>query len=69
MGGEVLCRGRPASGEKYLLGKCHHRFAIGRDDTQIKIEATRIRGAASVVYKKWGSQGATVVGICLAVGG
>ncbi len=68
IGWELLCLGRPASGEKYLLGECRQRFSIWRDDTPILIETTRLHGAASVLDQKWGLQGATVMGTCLAVG-
>ncbi|MFO7602377.1 MAG: urease accessory protein UreD [Gammaproteobacteria bacterium] len=67
IGWELLCLGRPASGEKYALGNCQQRFALWRDDEPLLIETTRLHGAASVLERKWGLQGANVMGTCMAV--
>lgn len=68
IGWELLCLGRPASGEKYSLGECQQRVSIWRDDMPLLIETTRLHGAASVLDQQWGLQGANVVGTCVAVG-
>ena len=68
IGWELLCLGRPASGEKYSLGECQQRFAIWREGSPLLIETTRLHGAASVLDQTWGLQGANVMGTCIAVG-
>lgn len=68
IGWELLCLGRPASGEKYALGNCQQRFAIWRDNQPLLIETTRLQGAAKVLPARWGLQDANVMGTCIAVG-
>ena len=67
IGWELLCLGRPASGEKYALGDCQQRFSIWRDKIPLVIETTRLHGAAKVLNRNWGLQGANVMGTCIAV--
>ena len=67
IGWEMLCLGRPASGEKYSLGQCRQRIAIWRDDKPLIIENTRLNGSAPVLSERWGLQGATVMATLLAV--
>lgn len=67
IGWELLCLGRPASGEKYALGNCQQRLSICRDKLPLLIETTRLHGAATVLERKWGLQGANVMGTCIAV--
>jgi urease accessory protein len=68
IGWEMLCLGRPASGEKYTLGHCRQQFSIWRDDRPLIIENTRLHGSSPVLNETWGLQGATVMGTLLAVG-
>jgi len=67
IGWELLCLGRPSSGEKYALGNCQQRFLIWRDTIPLIIETTRLHGAADVLTRHWGLQGANVMGTCIAV--
>ena len=68
IGWELLCLGRPASGEKYTMGNCQQRFSIWRDKAPLIIETTRLHGEAAVLNRRWGLQGANVMGTCIAVG-
>ncbi len=67
IGWELICLGRPASGEKYVLGNCRQRFSIWRNASPLLIETTRLHGSAAVLNQKWGLQGANVMGTCIAV--
>jgi len=68
IGWELLCLGRPASGEKYTLGNCQQKFSIYRDEIPLVIETTRLHGSANVLNTHWGLKGCNVMGTCIAVG-
>jgi len=66
VGWEVLCVGRPASGEAFTRGEVEQRLEVFRDGVPLLVERAKIAGGAPVLHAGWGMRGATVVGTLVA---
>lgn len=65
IGWEIICLGRPASGEAFDQGYCHQRFELWRDARMLYIENARLEGGGEILQAKWGMAGYTVSGVML----
>jgi urease accessory protein len=68
IGWEILCLGRPASGETYTYGEFVQRFEIWRDGAPLWWERNALAGGAPVLHAPWGLAGRSVVATLVAVG-
>jgi len=68
MGWEVLCLGRPASGEAFSAGWCHSTLELWRDGRRVLTERARFAGGDALLAAPWGLAGypvtATFVATC-----
>jgi len=64
-GWEILCQGRPASGEKFLNGECRQAYEIYRQGKPLVIERNHLQGNSDMQSAKWGLAGYTVLGTML----
>ena len=64
-GWEILCQGRPASGEAFLSGQCRQAYEIYRDGKPLVIERTQLQGKTSMQHAKWGMANYPVLGTML----
>lgn len=64
-GWEILCQGRPASGEAFEQGECRQRVEIYRDGDPLVIERTNLVGGCEIQTAKWGLAGFPVTGTML----
>ena len=67
-GWEILCLGRPASGEIYNNGFCRQTFEIWRDETPVLIERAALLGGSDLLKAKWGLADYSVMGLMVVVG-
>ncbi len=67
-GWEILCLGRPASGELYNDGFCRQAFEIWRDGNPVLIERTALIGGSDLLKAKWGMADYAVMGLMVVVG-
>jgi urease accessory protein len=67
-GWEILCQGRPASGEKYMSGECRQAYEIYRQGQPLLIERTRLQGNSKMQSASWGLAGYAVLGTMLVTG-
>lgn len=67
-GWEILCQGRPASGENYVRGECRQAYEIYRHGRPLLIERTRLHGNSELQSAKWGLAGYPVLGTMLVTG-
>jgi urease accessory protein len=65
VGWEILCLGRPTSGEKFTQGHCRQRFELWRNGQPLVIERSRLAGGESLLESSWGLQGNTVTATML----
>lgn len=65
LGWDIVCLGRPASGELFARGLCRQRFELWRGGEPLCIERARLEGGAAVLSAPWGLAGATTVGTLL----
>lgn len=61
-GWEILCLGRPASGESFNTGQCRQIFEIKRDNQLIWHERALFEGGSDLLKARWGLQNYTVFG-------
>jgi urease accessory protein len=66
VGWEILCLGRPSSGEIFATGNCRQRFELWRDGEPIVIERNRFMGGDSLLTASWGLQNYPVTATMLA---
>lgn len=66
IGWDMLCLGRPASGELYDGGFCRQTFELWRDGEPLLIERARYESNSELLQSAWGLQGKTVVATMLA---
>lgn len=66
IGWDVLCLGRPASGDHYAGGRCRQRLELWRDGEPLLLERTELNGGEPAIDEAWGLNGHTVVGTLLA---
>ena len=66
-GWEILCLGRPASGEIFSQGELDQSFEVWREGRPIRIERLRLRGGGPILEGKWGMLGFPVIGsmVCI----
>lgn len=62
IGWEILCLGRPASGERFEKGFCRQRFEIWRENQPVLIERSLLEGNSKVLQEAWGLAGYPVLG-------
>jgi urease accessory protein len=67
-GWEILCQGRPASGEKFNTGQCRQVYEIYREGKPLVIERTQLRGNSEMQRAKWGLADYPVLGTMLVTG-
>jgi urease accessory protein len=67
-GWEILCQGRPASGEKFMNGYCRQAYELYRDGTPLVIERTQLNGDSAIQSAKWGLANYPVTGTMLITG-
>lgn len=63
---DMVCLGRPASGETFTAGRCEQILEVYRDGRPLLIERNRFDGGADRLRARWGLQGAPVAGTFLA---
>jgi urease accessory protein len=68
IGWEILCLGRPASGETYTYGEFVQRFEIWRDGAPLWWERNALVGGTPVLHAPWGMADRSVVATLVAVG-
>ena len=66
IGWEILCLGRPSSGESFDHGRCRQRFELWRDDQPLLIDRSLLSGDDELLHAQWGLQGQPVVATMLA---
>jgi len=66
IGWEMLCLGRPASGEGFDFGRCRQRFEIYREGKPLLIERASLNGGSPLLNAKWGLAGYSVTGTLIA---
>lgn len=64
-GWEILCQGRPASGEKFIGGHCRQAYELYRDGKPLVIERTHLQGNTPIQGAKWGMANYPVLGTML----
>lgn len=67
VGWEILCLGRPASGEMFEHGRARQCFEIWRDNKPVMLDRTQLTGNHDVLSAKWGMQDYPVSGSMMAV--
>jgi len=63
IGWEILCLGRPASGELYNNGFCRQAFEIRQDGKPVLIERSALIGGSELLSAQWGMAAYTVMGV------
>lgn len=66
IGWEMLCLGRPSSGEAFDHGSCRQRFELWRDGMPLLLERSKFSGGDPLLNADWGLQGHTVTATLLA---
>jgi urease accessory protein len=66
IGWEVLCLGRPASGEAYARGRCRQRLELWRDNSPLLLERAHLDGGEPVLTAPWGLAGHGVTAMLVA---
>ncbi|MEJ2390301.1 MAG: urease accessory protein UreD [Gammaproteobacteria bacterium] len=64
-GWEILCQGRPASGEKFTAGQCRQAYELYREDRPLIIERTLLSGNSLLQTARWGLANYPVTGTFL----
>ncbi len=67
IGWDIVCLGRPASGEQYDRGQCRQAFEIWCDEKPIIIERALFKGGADMLSAPWGMAGYSVSGTMIAI--
>ncbi len=62
IGWEIICLGRPASGEQFTTGECRQRFELWYKDHPLWIDRSTFTGGSEMLNAPWGLNGRTVVG-------
>lgn len=66
VGWEIICLGRPSSGEIFDHGRCRQRFELWRDDLPLVIDRSLLSGGDELLHAQWGLQGQPVTATMLA---
>ncbi|WP_455197920.1 urease accessory protein UreD [Kaarinaea lacus] len=56
IGWEILCLGRPTSGESFDRGHCRQRVELWRDGLPVVLERNRFKGGDPLLTASWGLQ-------------
>lgn len=64
-GWEIVCQGRPASGEQFRHGQCRQAYEIYRRGKPLVIERTHLRGSSELQGARWGLADYSVLGTML----
>ena len=64
-GWEILCQGRPASGEKFVSGQCRQVYELYRQGKPLVIERTQLHGNSEMQAARWGLANFPVMGTML----
>ncbi len=56
IGWEIICLGRPSSGETFDQGNCPQRFELWREGQPLVLERSRLSGSDSMLEATWGLQ-------------
>lgn len=67
LGWEVLCFGRPVSGERFVRGAIEQRLEVYRGARPLLLERARYAGAGPELTASWGLGGRPVMGTLLCV--
>jgi urease accessory protein len=67
LGWEIVCLGRPASGERFMHGRLRQRFEIWRGDTPLWLERSEYLGDDEALSEAWGLHTQPVFGTLVAV--
>ncbi|HEX7927481.1 MAG TPA: urease accessory protein UreD [bacterium] len=62
VGWEILCFGRPASGEQFTSGWCHTRWEVRQGERPLLLERGRYAGGDEILSAGWGLAGFPVCG-------
>lgn len=62
IGWDILCLGRPASGEAFLSGHYRQSFAVFKDEKPLIMERALYQGGDALFEAKWGMQQQTTTG-------
>jgi len=65
IGWEILCLGRPASGERFDAGELHQDFGIWLEGQPLWLDRLRLSGHDAAMTEHWGLGGAPVLGTML----
>jgi len=65
VGWEILCLGRPASGERFANGSIHQDFEVWRDEAPVLLDHLRLDGDTGA-DAPWGLAGRSVLGTLIA---
>jgi urease accessory protein len=68
IGWELVCLGRPASGDHYGNGVCRQRLELWRAGVPLLLECSHFDGGSAALDAPWGLAGRRVTGTLLAVG-
>lgn len=66
VGWEILCLGRPSSGEVFDHGRCRQRFELWRDGRPLVIDRSLLTGGDDLLTAQWGLQNQPVTATMLA---
>ena len=66
-GWEILCLGRPASGEPFVAGQCRQSFEVWRGQRPLWVDRAYYEGGHDLLRETWGPGGDTVVGTLVCV--
>jgi len=64
-GWEILCLGRPASGEAFNHGSCRQAYELYRDGKPLVLERTLLQGGSPLLRAPWGLADYPVTGTLL----
>lgn len=62
-GWDIICLGRPASGDHFEQGYCQQRLSISREQMPLFIDRTIFDATSPAMQAKWGLSGYTVAGV------
>lgn len=68
IGWEIVCIGRPASGEIFDQGFVQQHFELWRNNLPLAIDRARLEGGSELLTASWGMQGYTATGTMMATG-
>ncbi len=67
LGWEIVCLGRPASGERFTHGRLRQRFEIWREDVPLWLERSEYLGDDEALSEAWGLHTQPVFGTLVAI--